>query len=148
MDCALFAFLNRIESNIVIVRTTAIHAIVDTTLCCSTAKILIVQKINSGVISQYTIHNNRHNTLLHDNRGSNSSGNQFGSNFSRSYQDIRKSVASNSMRYDSNSNSAETQLEKSFGENFYTIRQDINSCPVRSNPNSSANYSDQQVNSD
>ena len=55
MDCALIAFLNRIESNIVIVRTTAIHAIGDTTLCYTTTKVLIIQENNSGVISGETI---------------------------------------------------------------------------------------------
>ena len=62
-------------------------------------------------------------------------------NFRRSCQNIRQSVPSNSMRYNSNSNSAGTQLENRSGENFYTIRQDINSSPVRSIPNSSANHS-------
>ena len=90
----------------------------------------------------------RHNTLLHYNPGPNNSANQFGSNFRRNYQDIRQSVASNSMQYSSNSNSAGTQLENRSGENFYSVRQDTNSSPVRSNPNSTANnsHSGQQKN--
>ena len=84
--------------------------------------------------------NRRHNTLLHYKECPNSTGNQFGSNFRRDFQDIRQSLASNSMRSSCNSYSEGTQLESRSVENFYNITQDSNSSPGRLNPNSSGNH--------